>query len=173
MSQDGVHVQIGMGNQGGKKVPETLAEVQAAPAAAAACSNNACSASAWSSKCMWGAFLLGWIFPPAWWAGVAGGLRCGKDNECFLKRRDGTCTLAWAANVLMSLVSAVVLILVLSIVFGRPGPQQDGEHGNHVTLPAAGRQMHLVISMCCSTAMQRLHCIDRTVTRAFPALCYT
>lgn len=134
-SQEGVQVQVGVGKQGPTKSPAALDEVllQAAPttAAATACSNGNCSSpKPWSSKCMWGLFLLGWLFPPAWCAGLAGGLRCGKDDECFIKRRKGMTTstsIAWAANLLMSIASALVLILVLSIVYGRPGAQQEGE----------------------------------------------
>jgi hypothetical protein len=94
---------------------------------------------------MWGMFLVGWLFPPAWWAGTLKGLRCGKDDEYFVKRREGTPTIAWAANLLMSLVSAVVLILVLAIIFGRPGPQQEGEFGQvscrNSSAPAACRRL--------------------------------
>ncbi len=76
---------------------------------------------------MWALFLTGWLFAPAWWVGLAGGLRCGRDGEFLIKRRQGTATRPWAANLVMTLVSAVVLILVLSIYFGRRGAQQDGE----------------------------------------------
>ena len=120
-------MQVGViSEQGTKKSPATLDEVQAASAGAASACCNSSKCSACPSNCMWGLFLVGWLFPPAWWAGTFKGLRCGKDDEYFIKRREGTPTIAWAANLLMSLVSAVVLILVLAIIFGRPGPQQEG-----------------------------------------------
>lgn len=125
MSQDGVQVQVGVGQHEGKT---KSTEVQ--PAGAGACSSSACSTEAWSGKCLWAIFLLGWVFPPAWWAGVAGGLRCGKDDEYLFKRRTFKTTsasIAWAGNLLMTLVTPVVLVLVLSIFYGRPGPAQDGE----------------------------------------------
>jgi hypothetical protein len=130
MSQDGVRVQVGVGPQEKKsaKSPATLREVQAAPVSASA--PVAVDESRWSSTCLWALFVLGWVFPPCWWAGVAGGLRTGRDSECLIKRRKGvsrSSTLAWMGSVLMTVVSTLVVVLVLSIYYGRPGPQQAGK----------------------------------------------
>jgi hypothetical protein len=130
MSQDGVCVQVGIGPQEKRtaKSPATLQEVQADrfPGSVTAVVDE----SRWSSTCLWVLFVLGWVFPPCWWAGVAGGLRTGRDSECLIKRRKGvnrSSTLAWMASVLMTVISTLAVVLVLSIYYGRPGPQQAGK----------------------------------------------
>lgn len=133
--EEGVEVAVVVGPQPGKgaKAPADL-EANTAPADpndhAANQTANSNPRNVWSSNCMWAVFLVGFIFPPLWWLVVAVGCEGGKDNECLIKRRKGMTkqqTLAWAASIMMTVVSALVLILVLSIYFGRPGPQQDGK----------------------------------------------
>lgn len=135
-NQKEVQVQVGVGNQGPTKSPATLDEVLAASTAVSSgvIRLNTDCPKPWSGGVMWALFLTGWLFAPAWWVGLAGGLRCGKDGECFIK--------PWAANLVMTLVSAVVLILVLSIYFGRRGAQQDGEW---TTLLPQGGQLQLCV----------------------------
>lgn len=123
-SQDGrVQVEIGVAGQekSSAKSPAALQEAQPAPAPTAGCG--------WSNACMWALFVVGCVFPPCWWLGVAGGLRTGDTHEFLIKRCKGmtkSATIAWAASVLMTVVSSMTLILVLSIYYGRPGPQQEG-----------------------------------------------
>lgn len=78
---------------------------------------------AWSSKTLWALFALGWIIAPCWWAGVAAGLTTGPDSRCLLRRRRGlkpAQVAAWYAHITMTIVSAVLVILVCSIVLTRP-----------------------------------------------------
>jgi len=84
----------------------------------------------WSSAGLWTLFVLGWVFPPCWWVGVAAGLKTGSDSQFLIKRRRNLSpahNTAWWACVLMSVVSTLVLILVLAIYFGQKGPAQQGE----------------------------------------------
>ena len=84
----------------------------------------------WSSQCLWAAFALGWLFPPCWWAAAAAGLKSGGDRQCLVTRRrdiNPSQAAAWRASVLMSLLSCVVLVLVLSIYYGRQSVQQAGK----------------------------------------------
>ena len=106
--------------KGGTKAPARLNQLEATPAAAAAddCVEDKQPGCGWSAKGLWILFLLGWVCPPCWWVGVAAGLRSGKDGEYLLKRRRKLPpqeNKAWRACVIMSLVSALVLILVLAI----------------------------------------------------------
>lgn len=133
--EDDAEVSVVVGPQPGKgaKAPALL-EASTAPADPTNHASNQTANSnpknVWSSNCMWAVFLVGFILPPLWWLDVAVGCEGGKDSECLIKRRKGMTkqqTLAWAASIVMTIVSALVLILVLSIYFGLPGPQQDGE----------------------------------------------
>jgi hypothetical protein len=84
----------------------------------------------WSSKSLWTAFALGWLFPPCWWAAAAAGLNSGGDRQCLVVKCSGLSraqTTAWRASVLMSLLSCVVLVSVLSIFYGRLSVQQAGK----------------------------------------------
>lgn len=82
------------------------------------------------SKLLWALFALGWLFPPCWWVAAAG-LQAGGDAQCLIKRRKGQSrsqTAAWRASVVMTAVSAAVLLLALPIYYGRS------------TVPRAGKQ---------------------------------
>lgn len=132
MSQDGVLVQVGLGPQEklSAKSAATLQEVQAVPITGSVPADVAANESRRSSSCLWALFVLGWVFPPCWWAGVAGGLRTGHDSECLIKRRKGlsrSSTIAWAASLIMTVATILVVVLVLSIYHGRPGHQQAGK----------------------------------------------
>jgi hypothetical protein len=74
---------------------------------------------------MWWLFVLGWVIAPCWWLGVARGLKTGQDRQCLVKRRTDlkpTQNYAWWANVAMTVVSAVLVVLVCAIHLSRPGP---------------------------------------------------
>lgn len=103
-----------------------------------------------SSKSLWVLFALGWFFPPCWWVAAAAGLQGGGDAQCLIQRRQGQSkshAAAWRASVVMTVLSAAVLVLVLPIYYGREtvqlaGKQQAeckcGHYGAaHMELPAA------------------------------------
>lgn len=135
-SAEGVQVNLPKegkkGKKNGTKAPATLNQFEITPATAdaAATAEDAAPGCGWSATGLWILFLLGWVCPPCWWVGVAAGLRSGKDGEYLLKRRkklQPQQNAAWWACVIMSVVSALVLILVLAIYFGRKAPAQEGE----------------------------------------------
>lgn len=104
--------------------------VAAVPNSTAMASSDLC----WSSKCLWALFVLGWLFPPLWWAGAAAGLKSGQDRQCLIvkrKRLSPKQVAPWRANVLMSLLSAVVLIVVLASYYGQLSTAHEGECLQH------------------------------------------
>jgi hypothetical protein len=134
-SAEGVQVTLPKkikGKKNGTKAPATLSQLEPILAVAGAdgYAEDRQLGCGWSAKGLWILFLLGWLCPPCWWVGVAAGLRSGKDGEYLLKRRKKLPpqeNKAWWACVIMSLVSALVLILVLAIYFGQKSPVQEGE----------------------------------------------
>jgi hypothetical protein len=141
-SAEGVQVNLPKEKKGKKnatKAPATLNQFEINPAAAESdgFAEDKQPGCGWSAKGLWILFLLGWVCPPCWWVGVAAGLRSGKDGEYLLKRRNKLPpqeNKAWWACVIMSLVSAVVLILVLAIYFGQKAPLQEGKHAASLLL---------------------------------------
>lgn len=119
--------------QRGAKAPATLqqSEIQAAAAAASSPQRGAHSqGNGWPAALLWVLFIVGWVFPPCWWIVVASGLKTGSDSQFLIKRRknlSSSQSAAWWASVLMSVVSALVLILVLAVYFGRKSTAQEGE----------------------------------------------
>jgi hypothetical protein len=116
----------------GTKAPATLNqfEADATQPQPAAGNEDEVPACGLSAAGFWALFVVGWILPPCWWVGVAVGLRGGKDRECLMLKRkklSSAQSAAWWACVIMSLVSALVLILVLAIYFGKKAPAQEGE----------------------------------------------
>jgi hypothetical protein len=135
-SAEGVEVQVVLAGQQVSAAAQKLAEHASAQVnttqASAPVPTNSCTSPdrCWSSQSFWTAFALGWLFPPCWWAAAAAGLKSGGDRQCLvLKRRclNPSQAAAWRASVLMSVLSAVVLVLVLSIYYGQPGAPQDGK----------------------------------------------
>lgn len=115
----------------GTKAPATLNQFEISPAAAAAHDEAADSAPGcgWSNTGMWLLFITGFVFPPCFWVGVAAGLKSGQDGEFLVKRRKKLNTqqaYAWWGCVIMSFISAFILILVLAIYFGRKAPDVEG-----------------------------------------------
>jgi hypothetical protein len=109
---------------------QTKAQAAQAAATAPAVSKHAtwgASATAvdtWSSTQMWVMFAAGWLFTPSWWLGVAAGLTTGKVRQCFLRKRAGLTQgqqAAWVANLIMTVVSTLVVVLVCSIYLSRAG----------------------------------------------------
>lgn len=131
-SADSVQVNLPKSKKkNGTKAPATLNQFEISPAAAAAHDEAADSASGcgWSNTSMWLLFIIGFVFPPCFWVGVAAGLRSGRDGEFLVKRRKKLNTqqaYAWWGCVIMSFVSALILILVLAIYFGRKAPVVEG-----------------------------------------------
>lgn len=67
---------------------------------------------------MWVLFIMGWVIAPCWWIGVATGSCTGKDSQCLIKRRQDlkpTQVAAWRANLAMTVISTVLVVLVCSI----------------------------------------------------------
>jgi hypothetical protein len=133
-SAEGVQVNLPKQQKGKKtatKAPATLNQFEINPAAqdeyTAADEAPGCG---WSNTGMWGLFAVGWIFLPCWWIGVVAGLRSGQDGDFLVKRRKKLTTqqtYAWWGCVIMSFVSAIILILALSIALGRKAPEEEGE----------------------------------------------
>jgi hypothetical protein len=134
-SADGAAVHVVLPNQ---KQQQTKAEaaLQEAAAYRASAHNEPATWSqaddpnkpdpSWSSCTMWTLFAVGWLFTPCWWLGVASGLTAGGDSSCLLRRRRGLKQgqkAAWWADLIMSLVSALVVLLVCAIYFSRTGGQ--------------------------------------------------
>jgi hypothetical protein len=115
----------------GTKAPATLnqLEADAAQPQPAAGNGDEVPACGLSAAGFWALFVVGWILPPCWWVGVAVGLKGGKDRECLMLKRKKLSTAqngAWWACVIMSLVSALVLLLVLPVWYGRRSAVQEG-----------------------------------------------
>lgn len=86
--------------------------------------------SGWSSRALWVLFGLGWVFPPFWWVATAAGLTSGGGAQCFIQRRTGQSrvqTAAWRASLVMTVLSADVLVLVLPIYYSRGTVEKAGE----------------------------------------------
>lgn len=74
------------------------------------------------SRCIWTLFVLGWVFPPFWWAAAAAGFRPGRDRQCLLLQRKGLSPsqkAAWHASLIMSMISAVAIIMAFAIHYGQ------------------------------------------------------
>lgn len=85
----------------------------------------------WSICTLWTLFALGWVFPPCSWVGTAAGLRAGNDRQCLIKRKRGLSpaqSAAWWSNVVLTVLSAVALIMVTTMLSGRTSAAQEGMH---------------------------------------------
>jgi hypothetical protein len=164
----------------GTKAPATLNQFEAdatqpPPAVGKEDDVPACGLSAAG---FWALFVVGWILPPCWWVGVAVGLKSGKDSEFLMLKRKKLSVAqnaAWWACVIMSLVSALVLILVLAIYFGKKAPVQEGEFESTIITTVAHSvfimyacMMHTLIHERLSAALCEL--IDRACFESWPAL---
>lgn len=97
-------------------------------------------ARSWSSTQMWVMFGLGWLFTPGWWLGVAAGLTTGKDRQCLLRKRSGLKPgqqAAWVANLIMTVVSTLVVVLVCSIYLTRAAGTHKGPGQSDEAAPSA------------------------------------
>jgi hypothetical protein len=132
-SADGAAVHVVLPNQRQQQQTKAEAALQEAAAYRAPAHNETATWSnedpdkpdpSWSSCTMWTLFAVGWLFAPCWWLGVASGLTAGGDSSCLLRRRRGLKQgqkAAWWAHLIMSLVSALVVLLVCAIYFSRTG----------------------------------------------------
>lgn len=86
----------------------------------------------WSSCTLWTLFALGWVFTPCWWVGTTAGLRAGNNRQCLIKRKRGLSpaqSAAWWSNVVLTVLSAVALILAATLLSGRRSAAQEGMLG--------------------------------------------
>jgi hypothetical protein len=111
------------------KAPATLGECELDPSQTLHAHESADGVPACGTSAL-GMFVLGFIFLPCWWVGVAVGLKSGNDKQCSMMKRKKlprAQNAAWWGCVAMSVVSALLLILLLSMYFGKTAPAQEGE----------------------------------------------